>query len=74
MSAFNQLACLPGFFGIGANLIDNTGQLLKRNELDTPSRQPASLAMRRLYSRVAPKNAGRRLIGPEAEARPRFRS
>ena len=37
MSAFNQIACLPGFFKIGTNLIDNTGQLLKRNELDAPS-------------------------------------
>lgn len=37
MSAFNQLACLPGFFKIGTNLIDNTGQLLKRNELDARS-------------------------------------
>lgn len=37
MSGFNQLACLPGFFKIGTDLIDNTGQLLKKNEVDAPS-------------------------------------
>src|ERR1700761_4207652 len=33
----NQTACLPSFFKIGTNLIDNVGDLLLRNGVDAPS-------------------------------------
>lgn len=37
MMALNQMACLPSFFNIGTDLIDNAGALLKKNGIDVPS-------------------------------------